>query len=186
MRRTAPVSSRAGRAVLSWRSPPLREKVTGRPWPSARTWILVENPPRERPRASLWIPLFRRPGGLRRHADERERRCCRQSAGPSRAGPRHRHPPAGLPARAATRLPGASGRSGSRRCRTGHSALEGQPRARPCAAPTGCRSGWCGGRGWGGPSGAAAAAAKAPSAAIARPSTRSVSRPLTWGFKHHS
>src|SRR5829696_3190148 len=52
LRRTVPVSSKAGRAVLSWRSPPVRWKVTGLPCPSARTWILVEKPPRERPRAS--------------------------------------------------------------------------------------------------------------------------------------
>ncbi len=38
--------------MLSWRSPPVRWKVTGLPCPSARTWILVEKPPRERPSAS--------------------------------------------------------------------------------------------------------------------------------------
>src|SRR5918912_514454 len=52
LRRTAPASSSAGRATLSWRSPPVRWKVTGLPQPSARTWILVEKPPRERPSAS--------------------------------------------------------------------------------------------------------------------------------------
>src|SRR5215212_4440005 len=52
LRRTAPASRRSGRATLSWRSPPVRWKVTGLPCPSARTWILVEKPPRERPRAS--------------------------------------------------------------------------------------------------------------------------------------
>lgn len=38
--------------MLSWRSPPVRWKVTGLPCPSARTWTLVENPPRLRPSAS--------------------------------------------------------------------------------------------------------------------------------------
>jgi hypothetical protein len=52
LRRTAPASSSVGRARLSWRSPPVRWKVTGLPQPSARTWILVEKPPRERPSAS--------------------------------------------------------------------------------------------------------------------------------------
>src|SRR3712207_4387459 len=52
LRRITPVSRSAGRATLSWRSPPVRWKVTGLPHPSARTWILVEKPPRERPRAS--------------------------------------------------------------------------------------------------------------------------------------
>jgi hypothetical protein len=38
--------------MLSWRSPPVRWKVTGLPCPSALTWILLEKPPRERPSAS--------------------------------------------------------------------------------------------------------------------------------------
>src|SRR4051794_18128121 len=52
LRRIAPASRSAGRATLSWRSPPVRWKVTGLPCPSALTWILVEKPPRERPNAS--------------------------------------------------------------------------------------------------------------------------------------
>src|SRR5918911_1272387 len=55
-RRTAPLSSKAGSATQSWRSPPLSAKLTGLPCPSARTWILVENPPRLRPSASQLPP----------------------------------------------------------------------------------------------------------------------------------
>jgi len=41
----------AAAVVLSWASPPVRIKRKGRPSASVRAWILVVNPPRERPRA---------------------------------------------------------------------------------------------------------------------------------------
>ena len=34
-------------------------KTSGRAWVSTTAWILVEKPPRERPKALHWIPLFR-------------------------------------------------------------------------------------------------------------------------------
>jgi hypothetical protein len=37
--------------ALSWSWPALRMKRKGRPWASVMAWILVVNPPRERPRA---------------------------------------------------------------------------------------------------------------------------------------
>jgi hypothetical protein len=57
----APWASNWGRALCSWRWPAVTTKVTGLPRPSARTWILVLNPPRLRPRAwsppPFWPPL---------------------------------------------------------------------------------------------------------------------------------
>src|SRR5581483_6383819 len=49
----APRLVSAGSATWSLRSPAVRTKTTGLPWPSARTWILVLTPPRERPSASV-------------------------------------------------------------------------------------------------------------------------------------
>src|SRR3954454_17961992 len=48
----APRSRTSSKAICSWRSPPVKTAVMGRPWPSARRWILVENPPCDRPSAS--------------------------------------------------------------------------------------------------------------------------------------
>src|SRR6185503_15295262 len=48
----APRSRTCAKAICSWRSPPVKTAVIGRPWPSARRWILVENPPWDRPSAS--------------------------------------------------------------------------------------------------------------------------------------
>src|SRR3954463_6161021 len=45
-------SRTSAKAICSWRSPPVKTAVIGRPWPSARRWILVENPPWDRPSAS--------------------------------------------------------------------------------------------------------------------------------------
>src|SRR4051812_1234918 len=55
-------------------------------------WILVEKPPRERPRASLEAPLFRRPGGRRRLRHEPERWWSRTSARDGRSGCSRRAP----------------------------------------------------------------------------------------------
>src|SRR5215470_20109128 len=43
---------------LSCTWPPVRRKRSGRPSASASRWILVVNPPRERPRASSSAPPF--------------------------------------------------------------------------------------------------------------------------------
>src|SRR3954451_14980160 len=48
----APRSRTSAKAICSWRSPPVKTAVIGRPWPSARTWILVENPPWDPPSTS--------------------------------------------------------------------------------------------------------------------------------------
>src|SRR3954471_11100505 len=51
----APRSRTSAKAICSWRSPPVKTAVMGRPWPSARRWILVENPPWDRPSASSGV-----------------------------------------------------------------------------------------------------------------------------------
>src|SRR5579884_4056168 len=51
-RRIAPRSRTASRAICSWRSPPVSTATRGLPLPSTRRWIVVENPPCERPSAS--------------------------------------------------------------------------------------------------------------------------------------
>ena len=109
--------------------------MIGLPPPSARTWILVENPPCERPSASP--PRRRRPGEMRRRrAGGRGRWSRPRSAGPSRSGLPRPPRPATRRAPGPTPRPRASGRTGSRRCRPGRSARAGPATARPCAAPT--------------------------------------------------
>ena len=49
--RSSAPSSSGTRAVVSCACPGVRWKSSGWPWPSHSTWILVEKPPRERPRA---------------------------------------------------------------------------------------------------------------------------------------
>src|SRR5256885_1234890 len=50
---TQPPSINCSNTGASWRSPGVSTKVIGLPLPSQRTWILVENPPRLRPNASV-------------------------------------------------------------------------------------------------------------------------------------
>ena len=45
--------------IISWRSPGVRMTWSGLPFASTIAWILVEKPPRERPKAFCWIPVFR-------------------------------------------------------------------------------------------------------------------------------
>src|SRR3954466_10011058 len=70
----------------------VRWKASGKPSRSTLMWILVEKPPRERPRASLEAPLFRRPGGRRRLRHEPERWWSRTSARDGRSGCSRRAP----------------------------------------------------------------------------------------------
>lgn len=45
--------------------PGVRANAIGRPRPSAKQWILLVNPPRERPMAWIQAPLFRQmPSGV--------------------------------------------------------------------------------------------------------------------------
>src|SRR6202158_2589907 len=52
------MSSRISKLRLSLASPPVRGKASGNPSKSVFRWILVENPPRERPRAWPSCPLY--------------------------------------------------------------------------------------------------------------------------------
>ena len=61
--------------IMSCRCPAVSAMWIGRPFVSTTAWILVENPPRERPSALLMIPLFRPT-----HLDVRERRSHRRSS----------------------------------------------------------------------------------------------------------
>src|ERR1700716_247091 len=54
---SGPMSSRISKLRLSLASPPVRWKASGRPSKSNFRWILLENPPRERPRACPSCPL---------------------------------------------------------------------------------------------------------------------------------
>ena len=56
-------------------SPPVRKKLTGLPSASTRAWILVLNPPRDRPIAWSSPAFF----GRRRCADGHAQWCCRSS-----------------------------------------------------------------------------------------------------------
>src|SRR3977135_1682266 len=55
---SGPMSSRISKLRLSLASPPVRWKASGRPSKSNFRWILLENPPRERPRARPSCPLY--------------------------------------------------------------------------------------------------------------------------------
>ena len=57
------------------RSPPVRKKLTGLPSASTRAWILVLNPPRDRPIAWSSPAFF----GRQRCADGHAQWCCRSS-----------------------------------------------------------------------------------------------------------
>ena len=67
-------SRRAGACGASPHWPGVRMTRTGRPRLSTARWILVVNPPRDRPRAWFWSPLFRSPP-----ADELAPGCYRAS-----------------------------------------------------------------------------------------------------------
>ena len=51
----------AGAITTSWALPGLSSRMRGRPSASVSAWIFVVRPPRERPMASRYAPLFRRP-----------------------------------------------------------------------------------------------------------------------------
>src|ERR1700676_4035527 len=55
---SGPMSSRISKLRLSLASPPVRWKASGNPSKSVFRWILVENPPRERPIAWSSAPLY--------------------------------------------------------------------------------------------------------------------------------
>jgi hypothetical protein len=104
-------------AVISCRSPGVSVMWIGRPFVSTTAWSLVENPPRERPRAFRSIPLFR-PTRL----DERGPRSRRQSSRyhPARAAAHERSRPSDPCA--------PSSQSGCRRTSTDQIAQEGHAR----------------------------------------------------------
>src|SRR3954471_1354972 len=58
---SGPSSSRVAKLRLSLAWPPVRWTARGRPLKSHFRWILVENPPRERPSAWPLCPLLRQP-----------------------------------------------------------------------------------------------------------------------------
>ena len=82
--RICPCSINSWKTTASWRSPTLKRNVIGRPFPSHRRWILVLNPPTDRPNDSrcwtCWIGErgdsgFNAPFLLRQHVDEPEQYC---------------------------------------------------------------------------------------------------------------
>src|SRR3954454_14008227 len=72
---SGPRSSRIEKCRLSLACPGVRSKAIGRPPKSVLRWILVEKPPRERPRAWPFCPLLgRRPTHAERRAAAGQRR----------------------------------------------------------------------------------------------------------------
>ena len=107
---TAPWSSSASATVTSCCWPGVSTKVMMRPLPSTRTWSLVLNPPRLRPKASLsgllFLPLPR--------AGARAQPCHRQSVLPNRLVPPGQLPAATRPGYGPITRPVSIGRSGWR------------------------------------------------------------------------
>ena len=58
---SGPMSSNVWKCVQSEACPPVRSKAIRAPQPSALAWILVVNPPRDRPRAWPFCPLLPQP-----------------------------------------------------------------------------------------------------------------------------
>lgn len=54
--------TRSGATTMSWRCPSVTRKASGRPSASTIRWTFVVAPPRERPIAWTWAPLF--PGSV--------------------------------------------------------------------------------------------------------------------------
>src|SRR5712671_1637700 len=81
-RMSGPMSSDVSNCVLSLASPPVRWKSRGLPSKSVLRWILVENPPRERPNAWRCCPLLppRPRRGARCRAVEELNQVCRLAA----------------------------------------------------------------------------------------------------------
>jgi hypothetical protein len=133
-RLTAPVSRSGSKTVASWRCPGVRMTVMSWPFPSARRWTWVLNPPRLRPRASdagsLFLPQPR-VGGLGSW-------CHRHHGGPSSVGQRHRLALAPLPRAGSRCPPAANGRSDWPRYATGHSARAAPARGHRCAESIKC------------------------------------------------
>ena len=134
-RLTIPVVINASKAVASWRCPAVNTRLIGLPWPSARRWILVLNPPRPRPSASASGVVFL----PQPHAGGLEQSCHPQSGFPNQVRPARRLQPVTEPEYGPRCQPSASGRSGWTRWSTCHTVLVGRARGHLCAAPTGFR-----------------------------------------------
>jgi hypothetical protein len=134
-RLTAPWLIKASKAVASWRCPAVKSSVMGLPWPSARRWTLVLNPPRPRPSASAAGVVFL----PRLHVGGHGQWCHPRSGLPSPVPPGHLLQPAVEPVSAPRCQPSASDRSDWRLCSTFHTFQAGLSKEPLSAAPRGCR-----------------------------------------------
>ena len=134
-RLTAPLVIKASKAVASWRCPAVKSRVMGLPWPSARTWTLVLNPPRPRPNASASAVVFL----PQLHVGGHARWCHPQSAPPNPARSGHPLRLAIEPVSAPRRQPSANGRSGWIPWSTFHTFLAGHAMGHLFATPRGFR-----------------------------------------------
>jgi hypothetical protein len=134
-RLTVPLVIKASKTVASWRCPAVKSRVMGLPWPSARTWTLVLNPPRPRPNASASAVVFL----PQLHVGGRARWCHPQSAPPNPARSGHPLRPVIEPVSAPRCQPSAIGRSDWTLLSTFRTFLVGHARGRLFAAPRGYR-----------------------------------------------
>lgn len=133
---TPPPSMIASKAVVSCRCPGVSVMTIGLPFPSARIWTLVLNPPRLLPNASVSGSPFLHP----QRAGVLARWCRPHNAFPNSVGLRHR-PPLGQPQKPGPRyLPSANDRIDSPPSTRNHIAREGLSMGRPSAISTVCRS----------------------------------------------
>ncbi len=91
--------------MVSCASPPVSTKPKPRPSAFARMWILVEKPPRERPRALRQVPPF-----LRRHADAPRQWWSRSSARCQEQPGSQPRPPGARPRALSASISGTGGR----------------------------------------------------------------------------
>ncbi len=120
-RLTAPPSISDSKTRDSCRCPGVSNTDISRPFPSARRWTLVPNPPWLRPSASAsWSPFLH---PLR--AGARERWCHQHSGLPSSLFPAGRRSPAPMSEDGPRRRPCANGRSAWPQSATDRSALAG-------------------------------------------------------------
>lgn len=133
-RLTAPVVIKASKAVASWRCPAVSTRLSGLPWPSARRWILVLNPPRPRPSTSASGLVFL----PQRHAGGRAQSCHPRSGSPNPVHRARRLQPVAEPEYGPRCRPSASGRSGWTRWSIFHTALASRARGHLCVTPRGC------------------------------------------------
>ena len=139
-RLTAPWSSSWVATVISCCCPGVSRKVRSLPFRSVRTWSLVLNPPRLRPKASAFALLFL----PQRRADGRESPCHPGNVPPNPTLVLGQRPAGERPERAPRCQLDATVGSDCRRCSTSHTVPVSHARVRPCVLSTAFRSPSCG------------------------------------------